>query len=165
MQRHRQGLRHGGFTSCQAIGGHALARIGHKLFAKCALNVGERHGRPIEAHVEALVVAAFTAEFAGVTGARWRDANQLSDAQTFDAPAQCCDVTRHFMAKDHGLLQANYAEAAMVEVMQVRAANAADCKFDRNLPRRRHINGALFNAKIFGSVNDDGFHQLLTALV
>ena len=56
-------------------------------------------------------------------------------AQAIDTFAQRRDVARHFMAEDHRFLQANGAKAAVIEVMQVGAANAAGCKLDRDLAR------------------------------
>ncbi len=88
MQRHRQWFRHGGFPRRQPIRRHALAGIGHENLAECPLNMRERHGRAIEAHVEALVEHGLAAVFAGMAGARWRNADQLPDLQAFDTFTQ-----------------------------------------------------------------------------
>ncbi len=46
-----------------------------------------------------------------------------------------------FMAEDHRLLQPDGAKAAVIEIVEVGPANAADRQPDRDLPRTRRVVG------------------------
>ena len=62
------------------------------------------------------------------------------------------------MAQNHRLPEPDNAEAAMIVVMQIRAANAAGGKPDRNLAWTRLFLGMRLDAQVAGLMNDDCTH-------
>ena len=62
------------------------------------------------------------------------------------------------MAEDHRLLEPYRTEAAVVVVMQVRSADAANGELDLDLAGAGLFRLALFDAQVLRGVNDDGFH-------
>ncbi len=74
------------------------------------------------------------------------------------ACAEGGDPPGDLMAEDHGLAYAHRAEASILIVVEVRAANAAGFDGDFDLARACLAGIALFDAQVAGSVNDDGFH-------
>ena len=63
------------------------------------------------------------------------------------------------MAKDHRLPQPHEAETAMVEVMQVRAADAPGLDPDGDLAGPGRFDRTLFDAEVAGRVDDDAAHE------
>ena len=103
-----------------------------------------------------MVLPALQAVDAGVAGAAGIDRDALANREAGDARAERMQRARHLMAKHHRLLQADDAKAAMVVIMQVRAANAADADADENLARAGHGHRHGVNAQVLGGVNDGG---------
>ena len=62
------------------------------------------------------------------------------------------------MTEDHRLAHPHRAEAAMVEIMQIRSADAAGLDGDLDLSRTGRLGFAFLDPKIAGGMNDDGFH-------
>jgi hypothetical protein len=93
------------------------------------------HGASIEAHVQALVGQALQAVPA-------RPQGRLGLTATLSPHADAGDILRHgrhdtgdLVAEDHRFLDADRAEPAMLEVVQIRAANAARGHADEHLAR------------------------------
>jgi len=62
------------------------------------------------------------------------------------------------VTEDHGLAHPHGAEAAMVEVVQVRSADTAGLDRDLDLAGRGHLNFTFLDPQITGRMNDDGLH-------
>jgi hypothetical protein len=62
------------------------------------------------------------------------------------------------MAQHHRLLDADGAEAAMLVVVQVRAADAAAAHAHAQLAGAELGGGNFFDAQVAGGVNDECFH-------
>jgi len=126
MQRHRQRFAERRFAGRQAIGRHALDGIGDKHLAEGALDMRKGHGAAVEAHVEALVVQPFLAIAAGPAWPRRRHGDELADVQPLDAGSERLHIGRDLVAEDHRLAQPHRAEAAVIVIVQVAAADAAN---------------------------------------
>ena len=158
VKTHRQGLRHRRLGRGQPVGPHALGGVGHQLFAERALDVRKRHGRSVEAHVQALVVQSLAAEPAGPAGTRRRHRDEIARREAVDPLPHFGDVSGDFVTEDHRLLQANRSEAAVVVVVQVRTADAAGGQADPDLSGSGRPRFALLDAQIPCLMDDDGSH-------
>ncbi|MNZ68232.1 hypothetical protein D3C78_864940 [compost metagenome] len=161
MQRHRERLGHGGLAGAQAIGRHALQGVRHQNLTESTLNMRERHGAAIKAHVEALVVQAFLAEAAGSAGAGRRNGHQTADLQPFDALAQFFDDGRDLMAQHHRLTKPHRAEASVIVIMQIAAANSAPDQTKPHFSRSRRFLGPFLDAHILGPMGNNRSHKYL----
>ena len=65
------------------------------------------------------------------------------------------------MTEDHRLAHPHRAEAAMVEIMQIRSADTAGLDGDFDLSRTDYFGFAFLDPQIAGSMNDDSFHGVL----
>ena len=68
------------------------------------------------------------------------------------------DDARDLVAEDHRLAQPHGAEAAVVVIVQVGAADAAEGDPHANLARAERRNGASLDPEVLGGVGDDGAH-------
>ena len=64
----------------------------------------------------------------------------------------------HLVAEDHRLAHADRAEAAVVVVVQIGAADAAGLDGDLDLSGPGSLRLALLDAQVLGGMNDNGFH-------
>ena len=158
MQGDGQRLRHRGFARRQAGGIDALRRIGDQTFAECPLNMRKGHGAAVKAHVEAVVWQAFRTRAAGAAGSAGRDGDKLALGKAGGAGAQCLDKGADLVAQDHRFAQAHRAKAAVVIVMQVRAADAAPGQPETKLAGAEWLVRAVFEAQVVGGMNDDRAH-------
>ena len=126
--------------------------------AEGALDVRERHGAAVEAHVQALVRQALEAVRAGAAGPARRDRDPVADREALDAFPECDDPPGDLVAEDHRLAQPHGAEAAVVEVVQVGAADAAGLDRDLDLAGAGGLGLALLDAEILRGMDDDGAH-------
>ena len=62
------------------------------------------------------------------------------------------------MAKDHRLAQAHSAKAAMVEIMEIGAADASEANPHPDLAGANLSHGDLFDPQVFRGIGDDGAH-------
>ena len=69
------------------------------------------------------------------------------------------DPARHLVAEDHRLAQPHGAEAAMVEVVQVGAADAPGLDRYLDFAGARCLGVALLDAQVLRGVDDDGAHR------
>jgi len=160
VQTHGEGFGQGGQGQIHVVAqGVGLIGFNHQVLSKRALNVGKAHGAAVKTHVEAVVLMPFLAVNALSAGPRWRDGHALAGAQVLHRLAHLRHDARDFVAQHHGLLQAHRAKAAMLEVMQIRAANAAVCDVDAHLLGAEGIGGKGFDAQIHGGVTDEGLHE------
>ena len=136
----------------------ALRGEGDEALAEGALDVRERHGAAVEAHVQALVRQALEAVGAGAAGTARRDGDAVADREALDAFPECDDPAGDLVAEDHRLAQPHGAEAAVVEVVQVGAADAAGLDRDLDLAGAGGLGRALLDAEILGGMDDDGAH-------
>ena len=103
-----------------------------------------------------MVLPALQAIGAGVAGSAGIDGDALADAQARDARAQQSDRAGDFVAEHHRLFQANSAEAAVVVVVEVRPADAANANSHQHFTGLRRRNGRRVDAQIPGGVDDGG---------
>ena len=86
-------------------------------------------------------------------------ATRSPTAKPVDAGAHRLDAAGHLVAQHHRLLDAHGAEAAVLEVVQVRAADAAGAHAHLQLVAARSSGVAIvFDAQVAGGVDDEGFH-------
>jgi hypothetical protein len=127
-----------------------LMALDHDLLAKSALNVREGHGAAVKAHVQAVVVLAGLAVAAMAAGPRGRDGDALPAHKPTDFGPPAVDDARDLVAQGQGLADAHRAKAAVLVVVQVRAADATESDFNAQLlvAQRRQFGG--FDAQVLG---------------
>ena len=123
-----------------------------------AVNMRHAHGAPIEAHVQALVLAAHEAIFAGVAGQARADRDPVARLHPRHGSANLLDGGGHLMAKDHRLAQAHNAKTAVVEVMEIGAADASEANPHQNFVGADLGRGHLFDPQVLRGIGDDGAH-------
>ena len=159
MQHDRERLRKSRFVDRDTVGDLvALPGFGDEMLAKRTLNVRHRHRAAIEAHVEAVVLLALQAIVTGIAGPARRDGDAVTDREPGHRRSQRLDGPGDFVTEDHGLAHPHGAEAAMVEIMQIRSADAAGLDGDLDLSFTCGLRFAFLDPKVAGGVNDDGFH-------
>ena len=83
MQGNREGLGHCRLVDRYAIGNlMALISFGNEPLPERPLNMRHGHGRTVETHIQAMVLLAPEAVFAGIAGARRRDCDPVADLET-----------------------------------------------------------------------------------
>src|SRR5580704_11713610 len=110
-----------------------------------AVNMRHAHGTPIEAHLEALVLTAREAISARVARQARADRDAVTRLHPPHRRADLLDGCGHLMAKDHRLAQAHGAKTAMVEIMEIGAADAAEANPHPNLVGADVWRGDLFD--------------------
>jgi len=93
-----------------------------------------------------------------IAGPARRNRNAVTDRETGYSRTQRLDGPSDLVTEDHGLAHPHGAEATMVEIMQIRSADAASLDSDLDLARTGRLWFALLDPKIAGRMNDDGFH-------
>ena len=155
----RQRLSHRGFAERERIGDrHGLRRIDRDVFAKPALHVRHPHRAAHEAHVQALIAHPFAAMDTDAAGLARIHGHPNARLEMRHAAADCGDYAGYFMSKRHRLLDPHRAEAAMMVVVQVRAADAAGGDLDAHFVGRRCRIGIAVDPQVFRGVDDDGAH-------
>jgi len=76
-----------------------------------------------------------------------------------DAFAKPGDDPRDLMAENHRFLQAHGAEAAVVEIVEIGAANAAAQEADRHFAGVWRFKGAFLQAQVFRGICVECFHR------
>jgi hypothetical protein len=154
VQRHRKRL--GQRRQLQRhAGGHGLAlhRVAQQPVAERAFDVRVAHRTAVEAHVQALVGQAFQAIDAAAARPAGVDGHAVAHLHARDVERHRGHRAGHFMAQDHRPLDAHRAKAALVEVVQVRAADAAEAYVHQHLARA-HLAGVLFHhLQIVGGID------------
>ena len=160
MQADGERLGHGRFGSGQR-GRHdmALCGIRHQDLTEGALHVRHAHGAAVEAHIEAvdLLPGLTKAASSAWPARRYRDAVTGFDA--IDLRADLVHYACNLMAEDHRLLQQNRADAPLVVVVKVRAADTAGFDAHADIAWTRCRQCDLVDAQVFGGMNDDGTHS------
>ena len=161
MQTHRQRLGQCGFRQAQVVGNRVgLVTLDDDLLGKRALDVRKGHGAAVKTHVQAVVVLARLAKAAVAAGARGRNGDALALGHTAHTRAHTLDHARDLVPQCNGLLDAHGAKAAVLVVMQVRAANAAIGHIHAQLVFAQSGQFGVFDAQVFGRMADNGFHGL-----
>lgn len=101
------------------------------------------------------------AKGAGIARPAGRDRHALPDEETGNALAHGPDRAGDLVPEDHRFAHPHRAEAAVVEVVQVRPANAARLDGDLDLPRSGQLLLMLLDAQIAGGMDDDCLHRAL----
>ena len=159
MQRDRERLGHRALGIAHAVGKQVgLYRLDHDLLAKRALHVRHAHRAAVVAHVQAVVLQAELAVAALPARPARADRDPVADRQAADAGADRVDRARDLVAQHHRLLQADAAEAAVLPVVQVGAADAADAHPHADLAGadRGSLDG--FDPQVAGGVDDECVH-------
>ena len=126
MQRHRERLRKSGFVKGDfRLHGKCLFLCDDNLVTERALDMRKAHRTAVKANVETLIRMSFDAVAAVTTRVARVDRHPIADADSRDTLADGDDGSSHFVPKDHGFLEANRAETAMLVVMQVGSADSA----------------------------------------
>ena len=127
----------------------------HKLLLERALNMRERHRAAVEPHVKAMVLLTAQTIVAGMARPRGRNGNKLADLQSLHICGQTGNLPRNLMAQHHRLTQLDRTKAAVVIVVQIRAANAARLHRNQNLAVTRRWHIARLDPQIAGGVDDN----------
>jgi hypothetical protein len=134
VQDDGKGLGKGSLVDGDAVGDLvALPGFSDETLAKGALNMRHRHRAAVKAHVQALVLLALQAIVASVAGPARRNRDAVTDRKPRYRRTQRLDGPGNLMTEDHGLAHPHGAEAAMVEIMQIRSADAAGLDGDLDL--------------------------------
>lgn len=162
MQAHRERLGDRGFGERQLVRDrHRLRRIDRDELAKAALHMRKAHRAAEEAHVEALVAEAFLAMQALAARLARIDRNAGAGLYRSDTVTDGRDHAGDLVPQRHRLLDADDAEAAVMVVVQVGAANTAISDLDADLARGGRGIGIRIDPQILGGVDDDGAHGLV----
>ncbi|SCY68443.1 hypothetical protein SAMN03159288_03654 [Rhizobium sp. NFACC06-2] len=95
-----------------------------------------------------------------VAGTARRYGNAVANGETGDTLSQSLDGAGDLMAEDHWLPHAHGAEAAMVVIMQVGAADAARFDGDLDLSRTGLLGLPFLNPQILRRVDDNRWREL-----
>ena len=130
--------------------------------AEPALHVREAHGAAEEAHVETVARRSFEAEAASAAGSARVDRYVVAGLHVGHGGANHHHLASDLVARDQRFADADRAEAAVLVVVQVRAADAAvaDAHLDVVQPERRDI--GLPDSDIPGGMDDYGLHGRLS---
>ena len=159
MEGDGERLRHRALAVAHALGqAKRLAGVDDDLLAERALHMRHPHGAAVVAHVEAMVLQAELAVATAAAGPARADGDALAGRVVAHRSARLLDHARHLMAEDHGLLDPHRTEAAMLEVVQVGAADAAGAHAHPELlgPDLRRLD--VLDAEIAGGVNHECIH-------
>jgi len=137
-----------------------LVRLDHQLFTERSLDVRETHGAAVKTHVQALVVLAQLAIAAFEAGPRRRNRHALADAEAFHAFAQRRHHPGDLVAQGHRFLDAHRTETTVLEIVQIRSADAAKGDPHLQLTRAGLFFFQRIDAQVLGSVADHGFHGI-----
>jgi hypothetical protein len=105
-----------------------------------------------------LVLAPHEAIFAGVAGQAWAHGDPIARLYPRHGSADLLDGAGDLMAEDHRLAQAHGAKTAVVEVMEIGAADAPEGDSHRNLAGANLRRGHVFDPQVLRSIGDDGAH-------
>src|SRR5829696_10053718 len=115
-----------------------------------------KHRAAVEQHVEAMPREALEAVAAGVAWAARIDRDLVARPHPIDERADGGNGAGDLVAENHRLLDPDRAEAAVLVIVQIRAADAADgdAHLDVLRPERRHL--GRFEPQVAGRMDDDG---------
>lgn len=158
--RHGQRLSHCPFLVAEGVGKTMrLAFVDDDLSAERALHVGRAHGTAVVAHVQAMVLQALLAIVALAAGPARADGDPIALGMPVHAGPDFFHAARHLVAQHHRFLDAHGAEAAVVVIVQVGAADAAKAHLHAQLIGL-HLGGVdVLDAQVVGGVNDESVHD------
>src|SRR5690606_10042255 len=130
----------------------ALEGLGHDEVAEAALLVGKPHRRAVEAHMQAMLAQALSAVAAGIARPARIERHAIAGDQPFDALSNRLDGARQLVTEDDRLAHADRAETAVVEVVQVRAADAAGADAHQHLIIGRRSDGLALDTDVMRAV-------------
>ena len=140
---------------------NALALVDREPLAEGALHMGKAHCAAVEEHVAAMIVEPGLAEVALAARPARVDRDDVAGANRRHAGTHGSHRSGDLVAEDHRLLQANSAEAAMVIVVEVGAADAAGADGDLDLAVAERFLLPLVDPQIVLAVNADRLHSIL----
>jgi hypothetical protein len=132
--------------------------VADQHLAEGALHMREAHRAAVKAHVEAMVLPALEAVAAMVarTARIDRDGRAGLDPQNLGADG--LDHPRDFVAKNHRLAEAHGSKPAVVEIVQVRAADAAEGDAHANVARAERRDSCLLDPQVLRRMGDHSAH-------
>ena len=158
MHGHREGLGQGQRGRRHVGGLLALHGIADQLVAEAALNMGQRHRTAVEAHATTLIGHAVETIGAGTARAARIDRDTIPRCHPGHVRRNLEHAAGDLVAQDHRLTQTDFAEAAMVEIMQVGPANPTPLDPDLHLTRPDGFNLPALDPQVLGSMDDDSAH-------
>jgi hypothetical protein len=135
-----------------------LSGLDRDFGAERALDMRAAHRAAEEAHVEAMVAHAISAEAADAAGQRGVDRHRIAHREVRDAGAEASNGADDFVAEHHGFGEPDRAEAAVADIVQVRAADAATIDPNTRLTGAGRRSGARLDAEIAGAMDHDCGH-------
>jgi hypothetical protein len=95
-----------------------------------------------------VVLRAFLAILAMATGSRRIDGDQIPDVEPGHVFSKFNNASRDLVAQYHWLLEPNFAEATVIEVVQIRSADASPFYANKNLMGTGPFARPIFNAQV-----------------
>ena len=159
VQRDRERLGERAAAQVDPVGqGDDLIGAHDDALGETALGVREAHRTTQVAGVAADVGPPVAALRARAARARRVDGDRRADGRRVDARAESRDRAGDLVPEHHRLLQSEVADAAVVDVVQVRAAHPAVGDVDRDEARARLGRGNRVDPQIVGPVDDAREH-------
>jgi hypothetical protein len=149
-------FRHGGLRHRDRLGNrHRLFGPNGQALPKATLRVREPHGASDEVHIQAFVPHALAAVPAMATGSARVDGDPRAGRDRRNIRPDLDHRSGDLMPEHHGLADADRAEAAVVEVVHVGAADPAGLDCDPDLPGTGSDGWDRLDAQVLRRVNDD----------
>jgi hypothetical protein len=117
------------------------------------------HRASIEQHVEALIGHAFPTVLAHATGPARVDHDSIANSHPCHVPGNFRHSSGNLVPKDHRFLKPNRSKSAVIKVVQIGSANAADLDPDHDLSRPNLTDFLLLETQVFGGMNDECAHR------
>ena len=161
VQADRERLGHRRLAQRHALGDRLRLRlVADQNFAKRALHMREAHRAAVEAHVEAMILFALETISAMVAGPARIDRDARPGLDAFHVRADGLHDARDFVAKDHRLAQPHRAEAAVVVIVQVGTADAAEGDAHADVARAEPGDFRLLDPQVLRRVGDHSAHDV-----
>jgi len=125
MEADGQRLRAGGFCKgdVRIVQPDALPDIRNHQIAESSLFMGKPQGGAEEPHIKAVLLQTLVTIRAGIAGAAGINGHAVADRKTVDTFAQGTNRSRNLVPQNDRLPDTDGAEAAILEIVQVRSAN------------------------------------------
>ena len=131
-----------------------LVRVDHQLLTESTLYVGVAHGTAVVAHIQTMVLQAVLTVVAQAAGPAGTHGDPIADSERTDRGPYPLDDAGNFVTENHRLTNTDGAEAAVAEVVQVRAADATATDANLQLIGPELGGEHLFDTQVARGMND-----------
>ena len=166
VQAHRDRLRKSRLVERQRLRNrNRLLLLTHQLLAKAAVHVRDPHCAAVEAYIGAMVAQSSLAEGADAARQTWIDGDALTRTKRLYVGAGLDHDASDLVTQHHRMAKPNGAETAVAVIVKIGAADAADCDLHPHAMGTQWQARHVFVAQIFRSVDDNGFHVILSGVL